>query len=382
MDPESLLFLHIPLNTFIEFGIVPYTVQHDDSIKINFNKYLEHTNKLNRIIKSITIKDKEKMPLQRNNQTIHKKVDTWIINNVDKYNFIDDSKEDDVLVHEIHSGFDGKDKGIVKLIFCHHINDSMRAYALFEPVNEDDIKHHVVVTMYVLTAENHYQPIGREILRTDTRMDRLCGHNMVLMDEEEIEGRTVGFTRARLEEFYGKKLEGPFPIYKQPERIINNTITLRIELLTYLDSEPMFPLHKLFRFMADVQQPDWILRLYENKNFSGDLTIKIQDNIFRAHKQVLDQRGFSLNDATTEENNIFIFSGISPEIFGMLLEYVYTGAIEKLKDFAEPLLEAADRFELNDLNGLLSYAQVMGYVLSHGDSERWCRNNRPTAEQF
>ncbi|CAG5081807.1 Similar to SPOPL: Speckle-type POZ protein-like (Homo sapiens) [Cotesia congregata] len=235
---------------------------------------------------------------------------------------------------------------------------------------------------------------------------------MVWMDEEELEGRIVGFTRASYEEYYGKKVEGSFPIYKPPKRIIDNTITLRIELVTYLDSEPMFPLQQLFAFIADVQQPDWILKLYENRNVSGDLTIKIQDNEFRAHKQVLDQRGFVLNNATIQENNIFILSDLSPEIFGMLLEYVYTGAIKKLDDFAEPLLEAADRFELKDLKNLcektlaenyvdynnfvdayvlakrcnakelLRYARFMGTVLSQGDSARWSTNNWPTAEQF
>ncbi|CAG5081811.1 Protein of unknown function [Cotesia congregata] len=108
------------------------------------------------------------MPLQRNNQIIHKKVDNWVVNNVDRYNFIDNSKEKSVLDHEIDYGFDGKNKGIVKLIFCHHVNDLIRIYAFFENVNEDDIKHHVVVTMYVLTVENRYEPIGRDILRIDT----------------------------------------------------------------------------------------------------------------------------------------------------------------------------------------------------------------------
>ncbi|CAD6213290.1 GSCOCG00004007001-RA-CDS [Cotesia congregata] len=351
------------------------------------------------------------MPLQRNNQTIHKKVDTWVVNNVDKYNFIDDSKEDSLLVHEIHSGFDGKDKGIVKLIFCHNTQAFMRSCAFFEQVNEDDIKHHVVVTMYILTAENYYQPIGQQVYRTDTRMMKLRQYHTVLMNEEKVKAWPVEFTRAPLEQLHEKEV--PFPIRKQPKIIINNTITLRIELLTYLDSEPMCPLNSLFGFTADVQQPEWILQLYENRNVSGDLTIKIQDNEFRAHKQVLDQRGFALNNATTEENNIFIFSDISPEIFGMLLEFVYTGAIKELDDFAEPLLEAADRFELKDLKSscekslaenyvdynnfadayvlakrcnapeLLSYAGSIEFVLSHGlDSERWSKNNPPTTEQL
>ncbi|KAH0535516.1 speckle-type POZ protein-like [Cotesia glomerata] len=151
---------------------------------------------------------------------------------------------------------------------------------------------------------------------------------------------------------------------------------------------------------------------YMKIEISGDLTIKIQDNEFRAHKQVLDQRGFALNNATTEENNIFILSGISPEIFGMILELVYTGAIKKLDDFAEPLLEAADRFELKDLkylcerslaenyvdynnfadayvlakrcnaDELLTYARYMEIVLSGKECQRWSENNPPTAEQL
>ncbi|KAH0535515.1 hypothetical protein KQX54_016923 [Cotesia glomerata] len=79
---------------------------------------------------TIKIKDKRKMPLQRNNQPIHKKVETWVVNNVYKYNFIDDSKEDDVLVHDIHSGFDGKDNWIVKLIFYHHPGALIRIEAV------------------------------------------------------------------------------------------------------------------------------------------------------------------------------------------------------------------------------------------------------------
>ncbi|CAD6232848.1 GSCOCG00007012001-RA-CDS [Cotesia congregata] len=334
------------------------------------------------------------MPLQKSNQPILKKIETWVVNNVDQYNFIDESVKDSVLTYDIHSGLDGTEKWVVKLIFYHKPKFVVRIGAVFKPVNEDEIKHHVEVTMYVLTSQNFYQPLDREIHRTDTGLINGVKIHTVLSNES---------IRKRL---LKKKIEAP-------ETIINNTITLRIELITYLDPEPMFLLNSLFRFMADVQQPDWILKLYETRNVSGDLTIKIQDNEFRAHKQVLDQRGFALNNATTNENNIFILSGISPEIFGMLLEFVYTGAIKKLDDFAEPLLEAADRFKLEDLKNLCEkslltenyvnynnfadayvlakrcnarqlygYARYMESVLSNIDCQRWSKNNPPTAEQL
>ena len=108
--------------------------------------------------------------------------------------------------------------------------------------------------------------------------------------------------------------------------------------------------------------------LFENKNLS-DVTLKIQDSSFPAHKAILAARSpvfaamfnHELKEKLANEVEI---SNFKPEVFKEIIRYIYTCKVppKKMVEFAPEILAAADAYYLSDLKD--ECEKHLGYRLS------------------
>ncbi|CAD6204161.1 GSCOCG00009893001-RA-CDS, partial [Cotesia congregata] len=112
--------------------------------------------------------------------------------------------------------------------------------------------------------------------------------------------------------------------------------------------------------------------LFETKK-NCDITIKVGDKEFKAHKFILTARScvfeamFSYDMKENKENEVTI-PDIDPDVFKKVLDYIYTDKVEDLISFAESLLEAADKYQLFGLKNLCEYS--LSKTLSPGNAMR------------
>ncbi|XP_077307111.1 kelch-like protein 10 [Lithobates pipiens] len=80
-----------------------------------------------------------------------------------------------------------------------------------------------------------------------------------------------------------------------------------------------------------------------------DVTIKVDDAEFRAHKIILSVCSLyfrALLSGRWTENNVYHIPGISPDIMTLVLQYIYTNAVYINFDNAQALLMAAEQFNI------------------------------------
>ncbi|CAG5110896.1 Similar to spopla: Speckle-type POZ protein-like A (Danio rerio), partial [Cotesia congregata] len=112
--------------------------------------------------------------------------------------------------------------------------------------------------------------------------------------------------------------------------------------------------------------PDSLLELYQTRNDNGDVIIKVQNNEFKIHKNVLETRCPVLNELIGD-SNLLALEDIKPKVFEMVVEYLYTGYVlntnDQLVDNAECLLEAGHRFKLESLKNICIRPLAEHYIV-------------------
>ncbi|CAD6204159.1 GSCOCG00009892001-RA-CDS [Cotesia congregata] len=134
-----------------------------------------------------------------------------------------------------------------------------------------------------------------------------------------------------------------------------DTLIVSVDLTVYDDyvavNSPNYLLEGSERKLSDDFK-----NLFETKN-KCDITIKVGDKKFEAHKVILIARSsvfnamFSHDMKENKENEVTI-PDINPEIFKKVLDYIYIDKAEDLFSFTEELLEAADKYQLLGLKDL------------------------------
>ncbi|XP_057342170.1 TD and POZ domain-containing protein 1-like [Microplitis mediator] len=148
----------------------------------------------------------------------------------------------------------------------------------------------------------------------------------------------------------------------------NNTMTLLIELIIYLDENPIFPIEEIEYEIEPVVNLDNISNLYPLKD-GGDVKIYVQDVEFSVHETVLKTRCpesyqiFARHQQMSGNNdNQLVLTDIKPEIFERVLEFIYTGKVKDLDDYAESLLEAASQYGLTGLKYMCEFSLADNYL--------------------
>ncbi|CAG5081591.1 Similar to SPOPL: Speckle-type POZ protein-like (Homo sapiens) [Cotesia congregata] len=245
------------------------------------------------------------IPLKKRTDKFIKKIEVWKIPNVDSYLLADSKKQFD---HEFNAGFYDEDKWIVSVI-----------------IKISEIKHSYYVSAFAVGPYNSrfqvFSKIGRGGVSPDCK-------NLIDMENSIGSGFPI-------------KTLPPHESYYIP----NGTLTLEIEITSYWDTNPCFPGHPHRVPNIDSYVPDSLLELYQTRNDDGNVIIKVENNEFKIHKNVLETRCPVLNELI-DESNLLALEDIKPQVFEMVVEYLYTGYVsntnDQLVDNAECLLEAVD----------------------------------------
>ncbi|XP_057318423.1 speckle-type POZ protein-like [Microplitis mediator] len=153
-------------------------------------------------------------------------------------------------------------------------------------------------------------------------------------------------------------------------------MTLYIELITYLNDDPIFPDEDMISiYYPDPSLSDDFSELYKVQD-DRDVMIYVQGVAFPVHKRVLKARCPKLYEMVDHHqhmsdgnDNKVALTDIEPEIFKRVLEFMYTRNVEDLDDHAVGLLEAASNYELKRLKNLCEESLISYYCTVENSEE-------------
>ncbi|XP_057334174.1 speckle-type POZ protein B-like [Microplitis mediator] len=298
------------------------------------------------------------MPLKKIEQSVHKSYHRWVLENMSEiFAKVDPYKSyfPNCPVQKTHY-FSTEVQGHavdwdVTLNFC---NNKLKSGFMidFDAVKKLEPKNHVTCNIYLVDADENKFFLGRK-------------------------NRKFNFTHP----FFGTMRPSTLCLCPELPNTIdkllpNDTMTLHIELITYLDDDPIFP----SEYMNYIHYPDPSLsddfsELYKVQD-DRDVMIYVQGVIFPVHKRVLKARCPKLyemvdhHQQTSDGNdNQVALTDIEPEIFKRVLEFMYTRKVEDLDDHAEDLLEAALNYELRRLKNLCEFSLMEHYLTLENSEE-------------
>ncbi|XP_057323579.1 speckle-type POZ protein-like [Microplitis mediator] len=158
---------------------------------------------------------------------------------------------------------------------------------------------------------------------------------------------------------------------KKEDLLPNNTMTLLVEVFSYWECYPMIPHSKILSTKGPIEVPIDYFELYNSREDSGDVVvIQVQNTKFPVHKNVLEKGCPLLYEEVVRHQQTFdssnnsklTLTGIEPEIFKKVVEYIYTDKVCNLDDHLEYLLEAADKYELIKLKKMCEKTLVWKYL--------------------
>ncbi|XP_057332379.1 uncharacterized protein LOC130672102 [Microplitis mediator] len=305
------------------------------------------------------------MPIKKIENNVYKTYETWTIENLNT-TMANSSKTP--VTHEFLSEFEGNvTKWHVEL---YHYNteeidyqeiddqeidgqeiDDQEIVIMLHPVHMIEFKKHITCNYYLVDADGNLVFITRKNQRFDESF--FCDAGRDIFAEY-----------------------GCLSIKRTDKLVPNDTMTLRIELITYLDDNPTFPYERA-GYLIDIENlPQNFLELYESCKDNGDIVIQVQDTQFKVHRTVLETRcpvlyeDVARHQRTPESKGTELnITGIDPEIFKRLVEFLYTGEINDLDDHSEYLLEAADRYKLKRLKQLCEKSLIDNYLTADNYEE-------------
>ncbi|XP_057324140.1 TD and POZ domain-containing protein 3-like isoform X2 [Microplitis mediator] len=297
------------------------------------------------------------MPLKKIKQNVDITYEPWVLENMTEiFSKVDLEYRSEKRVEETHKFF-SKFRGheiewYVTLKFCK--NELVGGFKIyFDAVNKFEPKNHVTCNVYLIDADKNTFFIGRKNRKFDTTY--------------------MYFPYVTYNTFsYCNKL--PNTIDKL---LPNDAMTLRIELITYLDDDPIFPIEFMIHPCEPVSDfSDEFIKLYKCQEEPGDVIIQVQEVGFRVHKTVLEKRCpkiydmVALHEKTSDNNkNQLAFTDIDPDIFERVLEFIYTEKVQDLDDHAEYLLKAASKFGLERLKQLCEFSLATHYLTYENSNE-------------
>ncbi|XP_057318589.1 speckle-type POZ protein-like [Microplitis mediator] len=295
------------------------------------------------------------MPLQKIERNVHTAYDTWVLKNMsEKFAKVNPEPMYDDSVKAIHyfsKKFEDNDiKWYVKLKFA---DNELRGgfFIEFDAVKQFEPKNHVTCNFYLVDADKNKFFIGRKNRKFNS---------------------TYYYFPLTSSCIFSKISKLPNTIDKL---LPNDTMTLKIELITYLDDNPIFPLEDADYNIEPVVNLVDILKLYPFQN-GGDVKIYVQGIEFSVHKTLLETRCPKTYEIVARHqqmsdgnDNQLVLTDIKPEIFQRVLEFIYTGKVEDLDDHAESLLEAASQYELIGLKYMCELSLVNNYLTYENSKE-------------
>ncbi|CAD6216060.1 GSCOCG00012856001-RA-CDS [Cotesia congregata] len=297
------------------------------------------------------------IPLKKRTDFI-KKIEVWTVPNFSSCLLAESKLEDshpefkagfdNNFHHEFKAGFNDNDKWLVSVTLkTRPASRSKKSVSVkVDPVNPSEIKHPIYASVFAVGHYNYRFQVYSKIRQPD-----------VNYNSEDYQDREHSMA-------YGLRIDQSPPygsLY-----FLNGTLTLEIELTTYLDKDPCFPAHPdpvpcIYSYV-----PDSLLELYQTRNDNGDVIIKVQNNEFKIHKNVLETRCPVLNELIGD-SNLLALEDIKPKVFEMVVEYLYTGYVlntnDQLVDNAECLLEAGHRFKLESLKNICIRPLAEHYIV-------------------
>ncbi|CAG5094040.1 Similar to spop: Speckle-type POZ protein (Xenopus tropicalis) [Cotesia congregata] len=137
---------------------------------------------------------------------------------------------------------------------------------------------------------------------------------------------------------------------QKDELLINDILTVGLQVLVY-DISVTLP--SLPPKIEKNQLANDIQKLYCIGEGS-DIVIKVEGREFKAHKVLLLARSsvFSVmlaQDNTFRQTSEILVPNVKADIFEKLLEFIYTDQVRELDEFAENLLEVAQKFQVKEL---------------------------------
>ncbi|XP_057318453.1 speckle-type POZ protein B-like [Microplitis mediator] len=295
------------------------------------------------------------MPLQKIERNVHKSYHTWVLENISEiFSKVDRSNFPKFSFHKTHS-FSTEFQGhavdwYVTLKFG---NDELKCGFMieFNVVKGFEPKNHVTCNFYLVDADKNKFFLGRK----NRKLDHSTNFYSPLMGSS-------AFTHCcGLPNTIDKLLP-------------NDAMTLEIELITYLDDDPIFLYEDMiYDYERDLNLSDDFLKLYKFQD-DGDVMIYVQDVKFPVYKRVLKARCPKLYEMvdyhqqmSDGNDNQVALRDIEPEIFKRVLEFIYTGKVEDLDDHAEDVLKAASQLKLKRLIKLCEFS-IMEHYLTYENS--------------
>ncbi|XP_057341691.1 speckle-type POZ protein-like B [Microplitis mediator] len=289
------------------------------------------------------------MPLQKIERDVHKSCHAWVLENMSEiFAKVD---EDEIKftyfpVHKTHY-FSTEVQGHVVdwYVTLNFLNNQLWGGLKieFDAVKKFEPQNHVTCNFYLIDADKNKFFLGRK--------------NRKFYDSPKFY-----FPRVRQCCLSGS----PNTIDKL---LPNDTMTLHIELITYLDDDPIFPDEGMYyTYYLDPSLSDDFSELYKVQD-DRDVMIYVQGVAFPVHKRVLRARCPKLYEMvdyhqhmSDGNDNQVALTGIKPEIFKRVLEFMYTRKVEDLDDHAENLLKAASKYELRRLINLCEFSLMEHYL--------------------
>ncbi|XP_057319537.1 speckle-type POZ protein-like [Microplitis mediator] len=296
------------------------------------------------------------MPLKKIEQNVHKEYRTWKVENMSEaFSKVnpDETYRPNFPVQKTHY-FSTEFQGhvvdwCVTLQFCS--NELQCGFFIdFDAVKKLEPKNHVTCNFYLIDADKNKYYLGRKNRKFDNSpvsyFPRVCTCCL------------------------------PYLPNTIDKLLPNDTMTLYIELITYLNDDPIFP-------------DEYMINIYDHDpNSSGDFSelYKVQDDrdvmiyvqgvAFPVHKRVLEARCPKLykmvdhhQHMSDGNDNKVALTDIEPEIFKRVLEFMYTGNVEDLDDHAVGLLEAASNYELIRMKNLCEESLASYYCTVENSEE-------------
>ncbi|XP_057323400.1 uncharacterized protein LOC130666427 [Microplitis mediator] len=297
------------------------------------------------------------MPIRKIEPNVHKTVDTWVIKNINQliYNVGHGpyGMKPITLDHEFSSEVRGKvSSWKVQLSIMNtkaFVDDpSFKLLLSFMPINVVD---NITCNFYLVDIDKNQRFIGRSNQRANFANPRTALSSLNLYANSS------------------KIIKKFFP---------NDSMILRMELLTYLDDNPTFPfLEMISTSDLNVDLPNDFLKLYNSRQDSGDDIIQVQNIKFPVHKCVLKKRCPALYEdvaryrptSGSSNSDVLTVEDIHPEIFKRVVEYIYTDKVNDLDDHSEYLLEAADKYNLKNLKEMCEMSLIENYLTFESSSE-------------
>ncbi|XP_057323817.1 speckle-type POZ protein-like [Microplitis mediator] len=295
------------------------------------------------------------MPLKKIERNVHKAYNTWVLENISESlskvvplrerSRLPKTRRFDDTVRETHYfSLEFNDHVIEWYVTLKFNNNEFSCgfSIVFDAVEKLKPKNHVTCNFYLVDADKNNFFLGRRNRKFDS----------------------THFYRPEIDHAFSRGQELPNTIDKL---LPNDTLTLRIELITYLDDNPIFPCERIQYSIEPVVNLDDFLKLYKLQD-DGDVMIYVQDVKFPVYKKVLEARCYKLYEMV-DHNQQLTLMDIDPEIFKRVLEFIYTGKVEDLDDHSEYLLEAASKYQLQGLRCMCEISLVNNYLTYENSKE-------------